>query len=71
MPAMQARTSFSVGRRIIRRGQLLDAKDPIIKGREHLFADPNEVVEQATAEPGEKRTVRRSRKTSSADDGED
>ncbi|WP_406730898.1 hypothetical protein [Streptomyces sp. NBC_01794] len=49
-------------------GLLVDASDPIIKGREHLFEDVEThvadkaarqapKVEQATAEPGEKRSV--------------
>lgn len=52
-------------------GRLVDASDPVVKGREHLF-EPVEVaasrqslmgrtapapVEQATAAPGEKRSV--------------
>lgn len=49
-------------------GQLVDAADPVIKGREALFEDVETHmagkaarqaprVEQATAEPGEKRSV--------------
>lgn len=49
-------------------GLLVDASDPIIKDREHLFEDvethvaekaarQSPKVEQATAEPGEKRSV--------------
>lgn len=48
-----ARRSFSVGRRIIHRGQIVDADDPIIAGRECLFAAPDD-VETATRRPGEK-----------------
>jgi hypothetical protein len=51
-------------------GQLVDASDPVIKGREGLFEDVETHmadkaarqaprVEQATAEPGEKRSVAR------------
>lgn len=49
-------------------GMLVDDKDPAVKGHEHWF-EPVEVtaaraagVEQATAGPGEKRTVTRARK---------
>jgi hypothetical protein len=49
-------------------GQLVDASDPVIKGREGLFEDVETHmadkaarqaprVEQATAEPGERRSV--------------
>lgn len=48
-------------------GQLVDATDPVIKGREALFEDVETYmsdrsatrVERATAEPGEKRSVGR------------
>lgn len=51
-------------------GMLVDASDPVIKGREGLFEDVDTHmadkaarqaprVEQATAEPGEKRSVGR------------
>jgi hypothetical protein len=54
-------------------GQLVDASDPVIKGREALFEDVETHmadkaarqaprVEQATAEPGEKRSVMPPRK---------
>jgi len=54
--------------RMVTVGQLVDASDPVIKGREHLFEDVEThvsekaarqapKVEQATAEPGEKRSV--------------
>jgi hypothetical protein len=53
--------------RVINEGTLVEDGDPILTGREHLFetvetfmsdrsAPP---VEQATAEPGERRTVRK------------
>jgi hypothetical protein len=62
-----ARTSFAAfidGRTVlVQPGQLVDADDPILKGRENLFNEfePNTrsystaKVEQATAAPGEKR----------------
>jgi len=47
-------------------GQLVDGADPVVKGREHLFEDVEvhveakaATVEQATAEPGERRAVTR------------
>lgn len=54
--------------RMVTVGQLVDASDPVIKGREALFEDVETFmsdkaarqapqVEQATAEPGEKRSV--------------
>ncbi len=57
--------------RIVRPGDLVDDADPGVKGREHLFepvevaaARATAVVEQATAAPGEKRTVSARRKSS-------
>ena len=56
-----ARTSFTVGTRKVRRGQVLSDDDPIIDGRRHLFEHagkgPDRPVEQATASPGERRAV--------------
>lgn len=50
--------------RVITAGQLLDSSDPVIKGRERFFeavdahmARRSREVEQATAAPGEKRSV--------------
>lgn len=48
---------------VIQPGQVVDAGDPILKGREALFDDfapkirtyPGQRIEQATAAPGEKR----------------
>lgn len=48
---------------IVQPGQVVDANDPILKGRESLFEDfapkirqyKGQRVEQATAAPGEKR----------------
>lgn len=49
--------SFHAGnRRLVRRGDLVPANDPVIKGREALFA-PYDAVEQATAAPGELRNI--------------
>lgn len=66
----EAFTAWSGGApRVITVGQLVDDSDPIIKGREHLFEtteahvaqqrERRAEVEQATAAPGEKRSVRR------------
>lgn len=55
--------------RMVRKGTIVAASDPVVKGREHLFevvaptpaaSAPSHsapVVEAATAAPGEKRTV--------------
>jgi len=55
--------------RVVRLGDLVDSKDPLIKGREQWFETvdataerfSNRTVEQATSAPGEKRSVRRGR----------
>lgn len=51
--------------RVVSGGELVDSADPVVKGREENF-EPVEAfmarragVEQATAAPGEKRTVTR------------
>lgn len=56
--------------RVVGLGELVDAGDPIVKGREHLF-EPVETfmsrrstVEEATAAPGSVRTVSTKRTTS-------
>ena len=72
---MSAAGSKPVGRfdlEALSDGELVDPKDPIVKGREALFT-PVQVtfptvapVEQATAEPGARRSVRRAK---AVDDG--
>lgn len=66
MAALRARETFHVGNATIKRGQLVNANDPIVKGREQFFEDPASIdvppVERATAAPGERRTVRKPRK---------
>jgi chloramphenicol 3-O-phosphotransferase len=55
--------------RVVRPGDLVDAKDPLVKGREMWFESvdatvdrvSDRTVEQATAAPGEKRTARRAK----------
>lgn len=56
--------SFSVGKRTLRRGQVVADDDPAVAGRKHLFVDLKDEdaraqarVEQATAAPGERRNV--------------
>lgn len=72
MPTLRAITSFAVpGQRIVNEGDLVDATDPIVKGREALFESSERVtsrpVEQATAAPGEKRTTRKQAPVAEAD----
>jgi hypothetical protein len=59
---LKAKQSFAVGRRVIRRGQVVAADDPAVKGREALFTselvEAEPVVERATAAPGEKRVTK-------------
>ena len=56
--------------RVLRAGDVVDADDPCVKGREDKFepvevaAERYRVVEQATAAPGEKRTRSRAQKSS-------
>ncbi|MCX5584278.1 hypothetical protein [Streptomyces erythrochromogenes] len=69
MPIKRCKASFSVSvngvPRVITAGTLLDASDPVIKGRETLFEDVDtymserapQPVERATAEPGERRSL--------------
>lgn len=59
--ALVAKQSFSVqapGRdRMVRKGDVLSPDDPIVVGRESMFIEVGGVVEQATAVPGERRSV--------------
>jgi hypothetical protein len=50
--------------RVVPAGALVDSNDPVVKGREHLFEPVDAFmerrtadVEQATAAPGEKRSI--------------
>jgi hypothetical protein len=58
---MRALVTFFTPGRTITKGQAVDASDPIVEGREHLFTadDSGPVIEQATAAPGEKRSTPR------------
>jgi hypothetical protein len=76
MSVKRARVSFAAVvdgvPRVVNEGQLVDAGDPVIKGRESSFEDVNAyvtrrggaAVEDATAPPGGKRTRRRTAPTS-------
>lgn len=77
MAIKRCRASFAVSvggvPRMVTVGQLVEASDPVIKGREHLFEDVEThvsdralKVEQATADPGERRSVLPPRKQSAA-----
>lgn len=48
------RRTFIVNGKLYRKGTIVDASDPVVAGREEAFAP---VVEQATAAPGEVRTI--------------
>lgn len=67
---LRATQTFFVGQRGVRVGDLVDPKDPIVKGREALFeqADAPTRVESASAAPGEKRAVKRLAKTEASKD---
>ncbi len=58
MAVLRASVAFFAGSRFVAEGEEVDAKDPVVKGREALFV-ADAVVEQATAAPGEKRTTTR------------
>jgi hypothetical protein len=70
----RCRESFTVwtkgSPRVVAAGDLVDAGDPVVKGREHLFEDVDAFMasrsaraEQATAAPGERREVSTPRAT--------
>lgn len=59
MAVLRARTSFSVGSRVVPAGKLVDSADPIVKGRENLFEAAESHVENTSAAPGTKRTARK------------
>ena len=46
--------TFTVNGKLYRKGTIVDASDPVVAGREVAFAP---VIEQATAAPGEVRTI--------------
>lgn len=59
--ALRARTSFAVGPDRVFRNQLVRSDNPIVEGREHLFAVVDEIlgIEKATANPGERRAAKK------------
>lgn len=61
---LRSTTTFHANGRTVVAGSILAATDPIVKGREALFEPvgvTDRTVEQATAEPGKKRSTRRGR----------
>lgn len=62
---LRARETFFVGNAKVSRGQLINENDPIARKAPHLLEpvrDDVPLIEQATAAPGEKRSVRRKAK---------
>jgi len=57
----QARAAFVTAvdgkRRMVRAGELVGEGDPVLEGRGEMFEPVSEVVERATAAPGERRSV--------------
>ena len=51
---VRVRHTFTVNGKLYRKGTIVDASDPVVAGREAAFAP---VIEQATAAPGEVRTI--------------
>ena len=62
---LRARVTFGWGQRIVREGEIVSSDDPVVRKYAALF-EPITVpgVEQATAAPGERRTVLRPKKES-------
>lgn len=60
---LRARTSFGWGQRLVREGDIVSSDDPVVRKHGDLF-EPITVptIEQATAAPGERRTVTRPKK---------
>lgn len=60
MPIVRARqTFFTANNGKVNQGDLLRSDDPIVTVRPELFESVESVVEQATAAPGEKRSLPR------------
>lgn len=51
-----AKENFWTPEGMIAKGDIFEASDPAVKGRDLVFAPVETDVEQATAAPGEKRT---------------
>jgi hypothetical protein len=82
MAVLRVKEPFSVDIKgaafVFSAGQLVDSSHPAVKGREHLFEtvdqwmgrqDVGSRVEQATATPGEKRSVSTKKAAPKHDDG--
>lgn len=58
---LRAKETFFVGNTKVTKGQLVNDKDPLAKGRAALFEDTATVnvpvIEQATRAPGERRRI--------------
>lgn len=61
MEFLQARETFFIGPRKVPQGTLVRSDDPIVAGRERLFLRVSDVVENASARPGTKRSTQRAR----------
>jgi len=61
MAVLRCTTPFAVQEgvvpRVLRAGDLVDEKDPAVKGRENMFEPVETTVERATAAPGERRSL--------------
>lgn len=62
---LRARVTFGWGQRIVREGDIVSSDDPVVRKNATLFEPISvPVVEQATAAPGERRSVRIPKKES-------
>lgn len=59
--AVRAKTAFFdfQNHRMVTAGQIFAASDRVVKGREAMFENVDDLVEQATQAPGERRNLRR------------
>lgn len=53
MAQARAKQSFSLGRRIVHRGDLVDTDSPTYIGREHLFDEPTGPAKRARKKPAD------------------
>lgn len=57
--SLRANTTFGWAQRIVREGDIVSSDDPVARKNPAYFIPiPDPIVEQATAAPGERRTVR-------------
>lgn len=63
---LRATTSFAVGYRFVREGEIVNSDDPVVRGNRIYFEPVTtpDVVEQATAAPGERRRLPRPKRRS-------